>query len=90
VHPNQKPSALASWAFDMVDKKNEATTMLDPFAGSGSSLMAVNDTNRTGFMIEFIPAYCDVICKRFQVATGIEPVLESTGETHDFIGDTDG
>lgn len=90
VHPNQKPAALAKWALGVVDKNNETTTVLDPFAGSGSSLIAMHDTDRTGFLIEYVSAYCDVICKRFQMATGIRPVLESTGQEHDFTADADG
>jgi hypothetical protein len=35
--------------------------------------------------MELDPHYCDVICARFQKATGIKPVAEATGNEHDFL-----
>lgn len=46
----------------------------DPFAGSGSTLMAAEITGRSSCNIEISPAYCDVICGRFERATGIAPI----------------
>lgn len=88
-HPTQKPVALAEWAFSVVDKRNERTTVLDPFAGSGSALLAAEETGRAAIAIEIEPAYCDVICRRFQQATGVLP--ERDGQPHDFTeGGSDG
>jgi DNA methylase len=61
--------------------------VLDPFAGSGSTLLACVRANRTSFNIEISPKYCDVICRRFQVATGHLPILDATGEEFDFLAD---
>jgi 16S rRNA G966 N2-methylase RsmD len=84
VHPTQKPVALAEWAFDVMDPKNERQVVLDVFGGSGSTLIAAHRTDRTALLIEMEPHYVDVICRRFQEHTGTLPVLEATGEEHDF------
>ena len=53
-------------------------TVFDPFMGSGSSLIAAHQENRTAYGCEISPAYCDVILKRFEQHAGIKPerVLE--------------
>lgn len=67
VHPTQKPVALAEWSFDYF---KEVNTVLDLFGGSGSTLIACEKTNRTCYMMEFEPHYCDVIVKRWEDFTG--------------------
>lgn len=84
VHPTQKPVALAEWAFSVVDPEHTRETVLDVFGGSGSTLIACHTTGRVGLLMEMEPAYIDVICRRYQQHTGDMPVLESTGEEHDF------
>ncbi|MFC9497628.1 DNA methyltransferase [Streptomyces sp. NPDC056982] len=84
VHPTQKPVALAEWAFTVVDPDHTRETVLDVFGGSGSTLLACHTTGRVGLLMEMAPAYIDVICRRYQQASGTQPVLESTGEAHDF------
>jgi 16S rRNA G966 N2-methylase RsmD len=84
VHPTQKPVALAEWAFSVVDPEHTRETVLDVFGGSGSTLLACHTTGRVGLLMEMEPAYIDVICRRYQQATGTQPVLASTGEPHDF------
>ena len=79
VHPTQKPVALAEWSFDYF---KEVKTVLDLFTGSGSTLIACEKTNKTGFFMEFSPHYCDVIIKRWQDFTGKQAILESTGEPY--------
>jgi len=68
VHPTQKPIALAEWCYDQYGK--ECRTVLDLFAGSGSSLIACETRKKQGFMMELSPAYCDVIVKRWEDFTG--------------------
>lgn len=82
MHPTQKPVALAQWCFE---RYGTPTSILDPFAGSGSTLIAAHQTGRTAYLMELDPHYCDVICKRFQQATGITPIAEATGNEHSFI-----
>ena len=83
VHPTQKPVALAVWAFDQIHADPPAP-VLDVFAGSGSTLIAAHQTNRQAVLMEIEPAYCDVICRRYQEHTDTLPVLAATGQPHDF------
>lgn len=82
VHPTQKPVALAKWCFDA---HGNPKTILDPFGGSGSTLIAAHQSNRVAYLMELDPKYVDVICARFQKVTGIKPVAEATGREHDFL-----
>lgn len=59
----------------------------DPFMGSGSTLLAAHRHDRTAYGCEISPGYVDVICRRFQRATGIKPVRAATGEAVDFADD---
>jgi DNA modification methylase len=77
VHPTQKPIALAEWCYEQYGK--ECETVLDLFAGSGSSLIACETKKKQGFMMELSPAYCDVIVKRWQDFTGKQAILETQG-----------
>jgi DNA modification methylase len=73
VHPTQKPIALAEWCYDQYGK--DCKTILDLFAGSGSSLIACETKKKQGFMMELSPAYCDVIVKRWEDFTGKKAIL---------------
>jgi DNA modification methylase len=77
VHPTQKPIALAEWCYEQYGK--ECETVLDLFAGSGSSLIACETKKKQGFMMELSPAYCDVIVKRWEDFTGKQAILETQG-----------
>jgi DNA modification methylase len=54
--------------------------VFDPFLGSGTTIAAAHVLDRIGYGIEISPAYCDVILRRIEHLTGIEPAL-SSGET---------
>ena len=54
-------------------KENEK--VLDLFGGSGSTLIACEQLNRTCYMMELDPKYCDVIIKRWEALTGNKAVL---------------
>jgi DNA modification methylase len=54
--------------------------VLDPFGGSGTTLIACERTGRQARLIEMEPKYCDVIVRRWQEFSGKVATLESTGE----------
>jgi DNA modification methylase len=81
-HPTIKPVELIRQHIE--NSCDKWATVIDPFAGSGSTLIACHITGRTARLIELDPRYADVICRRFQEHTGTVPVLEATGEPHDF------
>jgi DNA modification methylase len=81
MHPTVKPIAMVVDAIR--DCSNRSGIILDPFAGSGTTLMACEKTNRIARLIELDPKYVDVIVRRWQKATGQKALLEATGETFD-------
>lgn len=81
-HPTMKPVELIVQCLS--NSAPVAGLVLDPFGGSGSTLIACHDTGRVARLIELDPRYVDVICRRYQEHAGDKPVLESTGEPHDF------
>ena len=82
-----KPVELITKAIK--NSTNQKQIVLDLFGGSGSTLIAAEETNRIGYLMELDPRYVDVICARYQKHTGNQPVLASTGEAHDFTPDAD-
>ncbi len=68
LHPTMKPVALVERAIRNSSKSRDL--VLDPFAGSGTTLMAAEATGRTAALVELDPRYCDVIIRRWQEATG--------------------
>ena len=62
-----KPVALAAQAIRNSSKRGG--TVLDTFAGSGSTILACEQLNRRCFAMEIDPRYCDVIRKRYCMAT---------------------
>ena len=68
MHPTVKPVALVADA--ILDVTKRGALVLDPFGGSGSTLIAAEKTGRSARLIEFDPIYCDVIIKRFEAYTG--------------------
>ena len=87
VHPTQKPIALIAEIINRWADKD--CVVVDLFGGSGSTLLAAQETNRVAYLMELDPHYVDVICARYQKHTGNQPILEATGETHDFTPDAD-
>ena len=65
-HPTQKPIALPAKAIS----NHDVETVLDLFGGSGSTLIACEQLNRTCYMMELDPKYCDVILQRYINLTG--------------------
>ena len=87
IHPTQKPVGLL--AEIIADYSEEGQTVLDPFGGSGSTLIACEKTGRKCFMIEYEPAYIDLIVKRWQEYTGKEAVRSDGVKYNDLRKDGD-
>ena len=70
VRLTEKPVELAVRAIQYSSRPGE--NVFDPFGGSGSTLIAAEQTGRQCFMLEIDPSYCDVICERWRDFTGRE------------------
>lgn len=68
MHPTMKPVKLIARL--VRNSSKPGWNVLDTFGGSGSTLMACEQTNRRCFMIELDPHYCDVIIERWESFTG--------------------
>lgn len=66
-HPTQKPLQLMTWCIERFPKG--ATTILDPFAGSGTTGVAAVKLGRRFIGIEIEPRYFDIACRRIEEAT---------------------
>lgn len=65
VHPTQKPLRLMKWVLKQADNFDEnCVTILDPFMGSGTTLVACKELNRNAIGIEINPKYCEIAKKR--------------------------
>ena len=53
----------------------------DPFLGSGTTLIAAERSGRVCYGVEIDPKYVDVICRRWQMYTGKQAILESDGRS---------
>lgn len=74
-HTTPKPIGFICKALENSSKKNE--NVLDLFGGSGSTLIACEQLDRTCYMMELDHKYCDVIIKRWEKFTGEKAVLLS-------------
>lgn len=66
VHPTQKPVAVIEWCLGFLPN---AQTVLDPFMGSGTTLVACQRLGRAGIGIEIDPDYFDIACRRVEEAS---------------------
>lgn len=73
MHPTVKPVALVADAIKDVSRRGYI--VLDAFGGSGTTLIAAEKTGRKARLLELDPAYCDVICRRFEACTGNPALL---------------
>lgn len=81
-HPTMKPTALIEYC--LTNSSAPGHLVLDLFGGSGSTLIAAQMCGRRAALVEKDPVYVDVICRRWQEATGTVPVLERTGRRRHF------
>ena len=68
LHPTMKPVELVERAIRNSSKGRD--TVLDPFGGSGTTMIACEKAGRQARLIELDPKYCDVIVARWQEFTG--------------------
>jgi DNA modification methylase len=68
IHLTEKPVELATRAIEYSSKPGEQ--VLDLFGGSGSTLIAAEQTGRKAYLMELDPLYCDVIVQRYEQFTG--------------------
>lgn len=85
MHPTVKPVALVADAIRDCSKR--AATVLDPFAGSGTTLIAAERTGRLARLVEFDPAYCDRIVRRFAQVTGKQARLGPDGKNFEAVAE---
>jgi DNA modification methylase len=83
-HPTVNPTAMLEDA--PLDLSNRSDIVIDPFLGSGSTLIAADKTGRVCRGVELDPLYVDVIVRRYEAATGNTAVLVETGETFEVLG----
>jgi DNA modification methylase len=88
LHPTMKPVELIERAIRNSSKSRD--TVLDPFAGSGSTLIACEKTGRQARLIELEPRYCDVAVVRWCHFTGGPAVLEGDGRSFEELRDERG
>jgi DNA modification methylase len=86
-HPTMKPIGLITQLLMNSAKANDL--ILDTFAGSGSTMIAAHELKMKAALVELDPVYADVICKRWQLLTGVLPINKKTGQTYNFIESTD-
>src|SRR6185437_2764978 len=85
MHPTVKPAALVADAIKDCSRRGEI--VLDPFAGSGTTLIAAHNTGRRARLIELDPAYCDQIARRFEQVTGKQAILAATGQSFEAVAE---
>ena len=84
LHPTMKPVELVERAIHNSSKGRD--TVLDPFGGSGTTLIACEKAGRQARLIELDAKYCDVIVRRWQEFAGKHAVLEADGRKFAELG----
>jgi DNA modification methylase len=72
-HPTEKPVQLIE---EILKITAGARTVYDPFAGSGTTLLACEARGRSCYASEMVPEFCQVIVNRWERATGLQAVIE--------------
>lgn len=78
THPTCKPVRLVADAILDVTARGEI--VIDPFLGSGTTIIAAERTGRIAYGMEIDPNYCDAILRRYRALTGDEPVHLASGK----------
>jgi len=83
MHPTVKPTALVADAIRDCSRRGDV--VLDPFAGSGTTLIAAQSCGRLARVIEYDPLYCDVILRRYQRLSGKAARLADGGASFEDV-----
>lgn len=83
AHSTVKPTAMV--ADFLLDCSNRGDLVVDPFVGSGTTLIAAHRTKRRGAGIELDPLYVDTALKRLARVTGLPTILAGDGRTFEEI-----
>jgi DNA modification methylase len=83
THPTIKPIALVADA--MRDCSRRGDIILDPFMGSGTTILAAERVGRRGYGLEIDPLYVDAAIRRWQDFTRRDAILKATGQTFDEV-----
>ena len=83
THPTVKPVAMVADA--MRDCSRRGDIVLDPFMGSGTTIMAAERVGRRGYGLELDPLYVDAAIRRWQAFTKRDAFLNATGQTFDEV-----
>ena len=83
LHPTMKPVALVERAIRNSSKSRDI--VLDPFGGSGTTMIAAEHAGRRARLIELDPKYVDVIVQRWQQQSGRSAMLDSDGREFDRV-----
>jgi DNA modification methylase len=76
-HPTQKPAPLMTWCIGLA---GDVQTILDPFAGSGTTGRAAKDLGRKAVLIEREERYCEIAASR--MAQGVLPLCTANAPRH--------
>jgi DNA modification methylase len=83
AHPTVKPIPLVADAIRDCTRRGDI--VLDPFVGSGSTILAAEKVGRLGYGIEIDPLYVDVAIRRWMMVTKTDAVLDGTDKTFEEI-----
>src|SRR5580704_13432796 len=85
LHPTVKPTDLVADAIKDCSRRGDI--VLDPFGGSGTTLIAAQKSGRLARLIEYDPAYCDVILRRFEATTGDRATLAENEQSFEDVAE---
>jgi DNA modification methylase len=82
LHPTVKPLAMVADA--ILDVTRRGSIVLDPFCGSGTTILAAERTGRRGYGLELDPVYVDTAVRRWQRMTK-KAAIHSSGKSFDDV-----
>jgi len=83
IHPTVKPIGLVADAIKDCSRRGDV--ILDPFMGSGTTLLAAERVGRRAYGVEIDPLYVDAAIRRWQDFTKRDAILKATGQTFDEV-----